>query len=488
MATYLTLNSKFTPYTYEEILKPYQDRQKALEDKLAALEETSAKASLWEGILDPVSDKDSYDAFNQFKSRLEEVSGKLSTGDASAVTKQELSKLKQEYNKQFAPMELKYTELKEARDAQRKALLAASQAGREIGFTKDLSNTSLTTAMDDPNWNIYSPIIYDDIAKAAMLAGAGYGEQELGYKVYGTQGGYNPPEDIDVIIKDLYSKHVPSGITDQAILDKISNIVTSNFNTGRLSATGADKYNELLNEISRRTVSETNANTQRTYAINQGRNDKLTAATHGLKYNPRTESYEIDPNTPKGRAALYGNNEDITLKEAYAEETNNPIPLPQNYEDIEEYNAARIQWEAGYNTWAKERKAKIEAQQAWNNRLNAAGMTQEQFNSQRQQTLNTIAEDNIRSLDTNDYIKIKDLQVTDREKDDSAIGGTHWLRGIDKPKNLKKINQDELTFIQFELSAYLMKKGLTLDDVEAIYKSEVGDDNYVIKYKIQPLM
>jgi hypothetical protein len=33
-----------------------------------------------------------------------------------------------------------------------------------------------------------------------------------------------------------------------------------------------------------------------------------------------------------------------------------------------------------------------------------------------------------------------------------------------------------------------MKKGLTLDDVEAVYKSEVGDDNYVIKYKIQPLM
>jgi hypothetical protein len=58
-----------------------------LEDKLAALEETSAKASLWEGILDPVADKASYDSFNQFKSRLEDLSGKLSTGDASAVTK-----------------------------------------------------------------------------------------------------------------------------------------------------------------------------------------------------------------------------------------------------------------------------------------------------------------------------------------------------------------------------------------------------------------
>jgi hypothetical protein len=59
----------------------------------------------------------------------------------------------------------------------------------------------------------------------------------------------------------LYSKHVPSGITDEAILDKISNIVTSNFNAGRSTATGADKYNELLNDISRRTVSETNAAT-----------------------------------------------------------------------------------------------------------------------------------------------------------------------------------------------------------------------------------
>ena len=488
MATYLTLNSKFTPYTYEEILKPYQDRQKALEDKLAALEETSAKASLWEGILNPETDEAYYNSFTQFKSRLEELSGKLSAGDASAVTKQELSKLKQEYNKQFVPLELKYAELKEARDDQRKALLAASQAGREIGFTKDLSNTSLTTAMTDPNWNVYSPIIYDDIAEAARLAGAGYGEQELGYKVYGPQGGYNQPEDINTAIENLYYKYVPSGSIDYAIRDKIRNIVTSNFNTGRLSEIGANKYNELLNEISRRTVSETNAATQRTYATNQGRNDKLTAATHGLRWNPQTGEYEIDPNTPKGRAALYGNNEDITLKEAYAEETNNPIPLLQNYEDIEDYNAARIQWEAGYNAWAKQRKAKIETQQAWNNRLNAAGMTQEQFDSRRQQTLETIATNNVQGLDTNDYIKIKDLQVTDREKDDSAIGGTHWLRGIDKSKNLKKVSQDELTFIQFELSSYLMKKGLTLDDVEAVYKSEVGDDNYVIKYKIQPLM
>lgn len=480
MATYLTLNSKFTPYTYEEILKPYQDRQKALEDKLTALEETSAKASLWEGILDPVADKEYYESFNEFKSRLEDLSSRLSAGDASAVTKKELSRLKQEYNKQFVPLELKYAELKQAQEEQRKALLQASQAGREIGFTKDLSNTSLTTVMTDPNWNIYSPIIYDNIAEASMLAGVGYGEQELGYKVYGAQGGYEQPEDINTVIEDLYSKYIPSDTTDQVILDKIANIVTTNFNTGRLSAIGADKYNKLLNEISKRNVSETNATTQ-------GRNDKLYAAINGLRWNPQTGEYEIDPNTLKGRAALYGNNEDMTLKETYAEETGNKIPILQNYGTVEEYDAARIQWEAGYNAWAKERKAKIEAQQAWNNRLSAAGMTQEQFDAQRQQTLITIITDSAKDLDTNDYIKIKDLQVTDREKDDSAIGGTHWLRGIDKPKNLTKVSQEELEFIQFELSAYLMKKGLTLDDVEAIYKSKVGDDNYVIKYKIQPL-
>lgn len=487
MATYLTLNSKFTPYTYEEILKPYQDRQKALEEKLAALEETSAKASLWEGILDPVADKEYYESFNEFKSKLEDLSGRLSAGDASAVTKKELSKLKQEYNKQFVPLELKYAELKQAQEEQRKTLLQASQAGREIGFTKDLSNTSLTTVMTDPNWNIYSPIIYDDIAKAAMLAGAGYGEQELGYKVYGTQGGYNKPEDINTVIEDLYSKYVPSGITDEAILDKISNIVTSNFNTGRLSAIGADKYNELLNEISRRTVSETNAATQSTYASNKERNDKLTQAIHGLRYNPQTGEYEIDPNTPKGRAALYGNNEDITLKEAYAEETHNPIPIPQNYKDIEEYNAARIQWEAGYNAWVKERKAKIEAQQAWNNLLTAAGMTQEQFNIQRAQTLEFIVIENAREQDTNSYISIEGNQVIEREKDDRMLGGTHWLRRTDSQKNLKMLDQNQLAAIAYKLESYLIRKGLTLNDIKAVYKSTVGDNNYVIEYKIQPL-
>lgn len=231
MATYLTLNSKFTPYTYEEILKPYQDRQKALEDKLAALEETSAKASLWEGILDPVADKASYDSFNQFKSRLEDLSGKLSAGDASAVTKQELSKLKQEYNKQFAPMELKYAELKQAQEDQRKAALQAAVAGKNIRFTKDMQGVSVTSAMTDPTWNQYGTINLDDIAKQAEAAGTSYGENAAYYNVFGVTRGNTAPEDVNITLEKLYSQYIPSGIST-SLSEEIKGVINNSFLLG----------------------------------------------------------------------------------------------------------------------------------------------------------------------------------------------------------------------------------------------------------------
>ena len=251
MATYLTLNSKFTPYTYEEILKPYQDRQKALEDKLAALEETSAKASLWEGILDPVADKASYDSFNQFKSRLEDLSGKLSTGDASAVTKQELSKLKQEYNKQFAPMELKYAELKQAQEEQRKAALQAAVSGKNIRFTKDMQGVSLTSAMTDPTWNQYGTINLDDIAEQSVAAGASYGKNAAFYNVFGTTKGNTAPEDVNTTLEKLYSQYIPSGIST-SLSDEIKGVIDNSFLLGSQQSYAKDISDILDTDAARR--------------------------------------------------------------------------------------------------------------------------------------------------------------------------------------------------------------------------------------------
>ena len=265
MATYLTLNSKFTPYTYEEILKPYQDRQQALEDKLAALEETSAKASLWEGMLDPVADKANYDSFNQFKSRLEELSGKLSTGDASAVTKQELSKLKQEYNKQFAPMELKYAELKQAQDEQRKAALQAAVAGKNIRFTKDMQGVSLTSAMTDPTWNQYGVINLDDIAKQAVAAGASYGENAAYYNVFGVTRGNKAPEDVNTTLEKLYGQYVPSGIS-QNLSDEIKGVINSSFSLGYQQSYAKD-ISDILDTNAARKIQADQANATLTNAM-----------------------------------------------------------------------------------------------------------------------------------------------------------------------------------------------------------------------------
>lgn len=265
MATYLTLNSKFTPYTYEEILKPYQDRQKALEDKLTALEETYAKANLWEGILDPVADKAYYDSFNQFKSRLEDLSGRLSAGDASAVTKQELSKLKQEYNKQFAPMELKYAELKQAQEDQRKAALQAAVAGKNIRFTKDMQGVPLSSTLTDPTWNKYGIINLDDIAEQSVAAGASYGKNAAFYNVFGTTRGNTAPEDINTSLDRLYKQYIPTGVST-ALSDEIKGVINNSFLLGSQQSYAKD-ISDILDTDTARSIQAKQADAAITNAM-----------------------------------------------------------------------------------------------------------------------------------------------------------------------------------------------------------------------------
>lgn len=281
MATYLTLNSKFTPYTYEEILKPYQDRQKALEDKLTALEETSAKASLWEGILDPVADKEYYESFNEFKSRLEDLSGRLSAGDASAVTKKELSKLKQEYNKQFVPLELKYAELKQAQEEQRKYALQAAVSGKNIRFTKDMQGVSLSSALTDPTWNQYGTIQLDDISEKAIAAGTAYGKNAAFYNVFGTTRGNTTPEDINAALEKLYSQYIPSGVST-SLSDEIKKVISSSFLLGSQQSYAKD-ISDILSTDMARSIQATQANTTATRAAIEKYELDAALAAKGLK-------------------------------------------------------------------------------------------------------------------------------------------------------------------------------------------------------------
>ena len=301
MAIYLTLNSKFTPYTYEEILKPYQDRQKALEEKLAALDETSAKASLWEGILDPVADKEYYESFNEFKSRLEDLSGRLSAGDASAVTKKELSRLKQEYNKQFVPLELKYAELKQAQEEQRKAALQAAVSGKNIRFTKDMQGVSLSSALTDPTWNQYGTIQLDDISEKAIAAGTAYGKNAAFYNVFGTTRGNTTPEDINATLEKLYDQYIPSGVST-SLSDEIKKVISSSFLLGSKQSYAEDISDILSTDIARSTQA-TQANTAATRAAIEKYELDAELAAKGLKIQDgKLVQLEEDDTTSKSKS------------------------------------------------------------------------------------------------------------------------------------------------------------------------------------------
>lgn len=264
MATYLTLNSKFTPYTYEEILKPYQDRQEAYDAKMESINEIEGKTSLWEGILDPSTDKEQYEAFENYKSRLAEISSRLGNGNASAVTKAEINKLAQEYSRTFAPMELRYAEIKQAQEDQRKTALQAAAQGKNIRFTKDMFEVPLSRALADPTWNQYGVINLDSIAEQVAAAGASYGKNAAFYNVFGTTMGNTEPENPDSVLEKLYQQYIPEGIS-ASLSDEIKREINSSFNLGAQQS-HAEEIAHISDASALREIQGTQANTASTNA------------------------------------------------------------------------------------------------------------------------------------------------------------------------------------------------------------------------------
>lgn len=217
MANYsLIVGSKFSPFTYEELLKAPTMATKAHQELESGLSDLATKASIWEEIADEQSDPYAYSLYKNYAKELSKQAEFLASNGLTPESRGVLSKMKSRYSSEITPIENAYTK--------RQTLAAEQRTARNkdatMLFDKDISTMSLDDFIKNPETS-YTPysgaLIASQVSTAAKSLAKAIKENPrkwksiLGGQYYETmmQKGYTPEE---VLLASLNDPKAPQDL------------------------------------------------------------------------------------------------------------------------------------------------------------------------------------------------------------------------------------------------------------------------------------
>ena len=161
MANYsLVIGSKYSPFTFEELLKPAllaTEAHKELEDQYSEL---GVEASSWEDLINEQVDAELHNKVSQYSKDLKSQADLLASQGLTPTTRKELLAMKNRYSKDITPIEKAYNKREELAKEQREALLKDPS----LIFDTDYSTASLKSIMNNPSAS-FNPISGTGITK-----------------------------------------------------------------------------------------------------------------------------------------------------------------------------------------------------------------------------------------------------------------------------------------------------------------------------------
>lgn len=144
----IVVNSKFRPFSMDEMLKvvmPAAQMQKETED---ALGEIDALSSVWEKLKDSEIDRDVYQQYQNFQNGLNQSIDDVYKNGVNANTRRALNKMRSRYAKEIAPIEEAWNRRNALAEEQRKAMLNDDSLLRQrvagnIGLREIMNNPSM---------------------------------------------------------------------------------------------------------------------------------------------------------------------------------------------------------------------------------------------------------------------------------------------------------------------------------------------------------
>lgn len=144
MAKYLTVNSTFKPFSYEELLAPALMATQAHRELEDAYSELDSQANTLGAMASEINDPVAYSRYKAFESELRAQADVLAKNGLTPNSRQSLLSLKGRYAKDITPIQNAITRRRELGDEQRKALLQDPT----LMFQRDMNSIGYESSLD----------------------------------------------------------------------------------------------------------------------------------------------------------------------------------------------------------------------------------------------------------------------------------------------------------------------------------------------------
>ena len=271
MAGFMVINSRFNPFSMEELTKPVADYTAEFNAQQQAYGSLAEKAAQWEQLGGSDLDKDSYQQYLGYMKSLNEAANKLLTEGLKPGGRSDVLKLSRKYNEEILPIEQAF----KRREERAKHEL---EQPKDTIFDRRASEIALSEFIKNPN------LVYPEISGNALETSAARGATALSKQMRdnprkwgfapGTGGQYfetrarygYTAEEIDAAQKAWLNKLFTGDLGDYKgpkeliyILDQVGEPLTKFSNPeaimegasyvtrGLWQALGSDKYDNLRN-------------------------------------------------------------------------------------------------------------------------------------------------------------------------------------------------------------------------------------------------
>lgn len=216
MANYsLVINSKFRPFTYDELMKPVHDSTEAHQEVEAAYGALDTQASKWEHMANQATDEKAYTMYKTYADDLRAQADNLAKNGLNALSRKDLLTMQRRYAQEITPIENAYTRRAALADEQRKL----RQQDNSLRFQKDAATMSLDDFIDNPMLDYGKSYSGAMLEKQAGEAAASLAKGLRKYAVTGTSDPYTnafvqkygyTPEKISAFLSDFENPNSPN--------------------------------------------------------------------------------------------------------------------------------------------------------------------------------------------------------------------------------------------------------------------------------------
>lgn len=257
---FMVINSRFKPFSYEEMLKPiaaYTDEYNAQE---ATYGELANNAAQWERLKDSQLDQDTYNQYREYANAVQGAADALATEGLKPGSRKALQNIKRQYVEQIVPIEQAYQKRSELSKMQKEMIardptLLIERGADQIALRELIANPELSPATYSGAYleksaaqaaSALSKQMRDDPRTWKSILGEQYYETRMrsGYTAKEIQDALNgggPPE-----LRQVVSQVVQpiSGWSNEEAKRQALNYAAR----GLWNAIGEDKYQNLQNQ------------------------------------------------------------------------------------------------------------------------------------------------------------------------------------------------------------------------------------------------